>query len=241
MPKLEDRITNIEYYRKEFEKWEASEIIIDDDKAIWTLRFPGSEYRKVSLYRDAYNMHIYGDYGRYSFDKMTWWGSVYNLKYDNLDYQMEKMDRHSRKFVYEFDEEQCEKDLMEWFKEYLEQFFEENGEENYDSKIKLAEEILKDTRYFYSDREIRGLCTSKGLSEDLSGVIGFVMDMKYHIDELDWLPHLRDSNLDEFDEPYESSLLSAGKLIDQSFLISLYALKVCGQKLKRQKEKEGKE
>ena len=85
--KLEDRIYNVEYYVKKFNSWDVKEIIIDDQKAFWEIRKPGSQIQKVSLFRDGSNMYIYGDYGSYSFDKMTWLGSPYNLEYNNLGYQ----------------------------------------------------------------------------------------------------------------------------------------------------------
>lgn len=83
--KLIDRIENAKHYIDKFSKWEASEIIIDDKKAFWCLKKQGSEYQKVCLYRDGCNMFIYGDYGQFTFDKMTWLGSVYNLEYDNVN------------------------------------------------------------------------------------------------------------------------------------------------------------
>ena len=82
--KLEDRIYNVEYYVKKFNSWDVKEIIIDDQKAFWEIRKPGSQIQKVCLFRDGSNMYIYGDYGSYSFDKMTWLGSPYNLEYNNL-------------------------------------------------------------------------------------------------------------------------------------------------------------
>ncbi len=72
--KLEDRIYNVEYYVKKFNSWDVKEIIIDDQKAFWEIRKPGSQIQKVCLFRDGSNMYIYGDYGSYSFDKMTWLG-----------------------------------------------------------------------------------------------------------------------------------------------------------------------
>ena len=40
--KLEDRIYNVEYYVKKFNSWDVKEIIIDDQKAFWEIRKPGS-------------------------------------------------------------------------------------------------------------------------------------------------------------------------------------------------------
>ena len=101
--KLVDYIKGSEHYINEFTTWEASERIIDDNKAFWMLRKPGSQYQKVCLYRDGYNMFVYGDYGQFAFDNMTWTGSVYNLQYDNIGYQMEKLNYESREALRVFD------------------------------------------------------------------------------------------------------------------------------------------
>ncbi len=73
--KLVGHINGSEHYIKEFATWEASEQIIDDNKAFWMLKKPGSQYQKVCLYRDGCNMFVYGDYGQFTFDNMTWTGS----------------------------------------------------------------------------------------------------------------------------------------------------------------------
>ena len=84
------------------------------------LRKPGSQYQKVCLYRDGCNMFVYGDYGQFAFDNMTWTGSVYNLQYDNIGYQMEKLNHESRESLRVFDESKCEEDIYDWLKEHLE-------------------------------------------------------------------------------------------------------------------------
>lgn len=86
MSRLTENIHDFEHYQKEFASWEATEQIIDDNKAFWMLRNPGSQYQKVCLYRDGCNMFVYGDYGQFTFDSMTWKGDVCNLEYDNIGY-----------------------------------------------------------------------------------------------------------------------------------------------------------
>ena len=115
--KLEDRIYNVEYYVKKFNSWDVKEIIIDDQKAFWEIRKPGSQIQKVCLFRDGSNMYIYGDYGSYSFDKMTWLGSPYNLEYNNLGYQNKKMSYDTKNNVYMFDDEAATEDIIDWIKE----------------------------------------------------------------------------------------------------------------------------
>ena len=103
-----------------FDDWKVTEQIFDDKKAFWCIKKPNSEYQKVCLYRDGCNMFVYGDYGQFTFDSMTWLGSVHNLQYDNIGYQMEKLDRDSKSTLYIYDESQCEKDIYAWLKERLE-------------------------------------------------------------------------------------------------------------------------
>lgn len=105
---------NYNSYRKKFNGWESREMIIDDVRAFWEIKDPGSKYTKVCLYRDGNDMFIYGDYGRYSFNAMTWGGSVYNLRYDNLGYQMEKLSPETREQLTFFDEDICEHQIREW-------------------------------------------------------------------------------------------------------------------------------
>ena len=108
-----------EHYRNKFKDWGINEIIIDDSRAFWEIKKPGSMYEKVSLYRDNETMLIYGDYGRYSFSNMTWQGSPENLCYNDLGYQMEKLDYNTNNCLRIFDEELCEKEIKEWLANHL--------------------------------------------------------------------------------------------------------------------------
>lgn len=194
------------------------------------LRKPGSEYQKVCLYRDGCNMFVYGDYGQFTFDSMTWTGSVYNLEYDNIGYQMEKLNRDSRNAIYVFDDTKCEKDIYDWLKERL--------RNRYDIEEDIIKEIIKffNDNLYVLDSEIEEFCEKHDL-EELEDILSFTKDALENIDEYEWISFLRSSNLGEFDEECESELWNAGKCIHQRYFICMYALQVCGEKLKEQKEK----
>lgn len=228
MSKLEEKIENFEYYEKEFATWIPKEIIIDDKKAFWELRKPDSEYRKVCLFRDGHNMYVYGDYGSFTFDSMTWLGSPYNLEYNNFGYQMEKLDRESRQSLKVFDEYACEEDIKDWIEWYLEDKYENNEE--------LANDIFKyvKSNYMLMDYEIKEYCEENNLKE-FEDLIIFVKDCLNHVDEYEWIPFLRNSNLEDFEDPYESLLWNTGIRTHQKYYVNMYALKVLGEKLNENK------
>lgn len=228
--KLVDHINGSEHYIKEFATWEASEQIIDDNKAFWMLRKPGSQYQKVCLYRDGCNMFVYGDYGQFTFDSMTWTGSVYNLEYDNIGYQMEKLNHESRESLRVFDDNKCIDDIFEWLKEQFESY--------YSLEEEKIEKVLK---FFNSDTwdNINGIdvlefCEENDLSE-IENIINFTRECCRNAEEHEWIPFLRSNynRLYDFgDEACESWLWNAGKCIHQRYFICMYALQVCGEKLK---------
>ncbi|MDE7425728.1 MAG: hypothetical protein K2N51_18875 [Lachnospiraceae bacterium] len=227
--KLVDYIDRSEHYIKEFATWEASEKIIDDNKAFWMLKKPKSQYQKVCLYRDGCNMFVYGDYGQFTFDNMTWTGSVYNLQYDNIGYQMEKLNHESRQTLRVFDEDKCEEDIFAWLKERL--------ENRYDVEEEIIEEIIKlfKEESYILDFEIEDFCVENDLIE-IEDILYFTKDALESIDEYEWISFLRNSNLGEFDEEYESELWNAGKCIHQRYFICMYALQICGEKLRKKAE-----
>lgn len=229
MSRLTDRIIGFEHYKKEFDTWEATENIIDQRKAVWILKKPGSEIQKVCLYRDGCNMFVYGDYGQFTFDRMTWLGDVYNLQFDNIGYQMEKLNYESRKSLYEFDDDECKKDIKDWLKDRL--------EADCDKPEELVEKIFKlvEDTFYLASYEIDEFCQSNDCYE-LHKLISFVNDCLNNVDEHEWIGFLRNSNLDEFDEPCDCRLWEAGTRISQRYFICMYALKVCGEKLKLSKE-----
>lgn len=228
MGKLIENIQGFEHYEKKFATWEATEQIIDDTKAFWCLKKPGSVYEKVCLYRDGCNMFVYGDYGQFTFDSMTWLGAVYNLEYDNIGYQFEKLNYNCKQSLQVFDDNKCEQDIYEWLRYHLEDEFEdENDIATIISKFKA----FYSNGFYISDYDIEEFCDENN-RDDLCSIFEFVKDCLHNIDEHEWIAFLRNSNLEDFDEVCESSLWNAGRVIDQRYYICLYALKVCGDKLK---------
>ena len=142
-------------YREKFANWEISEVIIDDERAFWEIKRPGSTYSKVSLYRDNETMMIYGDYGRYTFNNMTWQGTPANLRYDELGYQMEKLDLTTKDALRIFDEDLCEKEIREWLAMQIQREFnlspEDAAEMSAMNEWIMAEEHYED---FFDEAEI---------------------------------------------------------------------------------------
>lgn len=230
--KLIERLECAEHYIKKFSGWEASEQVIDDKKAIWCLRKPNSNVEKVCLYRDGCNMFIYGDYGQFSFDSMTWIGSVYNLEYDNIGYQMEKLNYESKQSLYCYDDAECEKDILEWLEDRLEQRYDMMEED-----IKKVSEWIEESGYDIDDTDIEEFCDENSFS-NIEDILDFTRECFKNTDEFEWIAHLRNVyyDLQEFDEACESSLWKAGKRINQRYFICMYALQVCGEKLSKEKE-----
>lgn len=236
MGKLKDSIHGFEHYEKSFAEWEATELIIDEKRAFWMLKAPDSNYRKVCLYRDSQNMYIYGDYGTLSFDNMTWDGTVHNLEYNNIGYQMEKLSRESTEATMVFDNNACEKDLYEWMRDHLESEYDLE-----DSQIHTIEDFIDDQSGYCFDSDINELLDTNKFDRDMKPFIEFVVDAKDHIDEYEWIAFLRGSNLDNFDETCESSLWNAGRIISQKYFINMYALQICGEKLKAAQDNQSEE
>ncbi len=226
--KLIDKIESPEYYIKKFSTWEATEQIFDDKKAYWCLRKPNSNVEKVCLYRDGCNMFIYGDYGQFTFDSMTWIGSVYNLEYDNIGYQMEKLNYESKQTLYCYDDNYCEEDILDWMESVIEDRYSSIADDDeLDEIIVKSKECLKDYTF-----DVDGFC-EKYNCEELRELLDFTDDLLQHTDEYEWISFLRNNSgtLSDFDEPCESSLWKAGKRINQRYFICMYALQICGEKL----------
>lgn len=229
--KLIDYIENAKYYQKEFAEWEAFEQVIDENKAFWMLKKPGSLYQKVCLYRDGYNMFVYGDYGQFTFDSMTWTGSVYNLEYDNIGYQMEKLSHESRQSLKVFDEYKCREDITSWLKYQLEEYYNLENEE--------IEKVVSFIENIPCSIEIDDFCNDKNPFFDIEDILIFTKDCFENAEEYDWISFLRNNynRLYDFgDEPSESWLWNAGKCIHQRYFVCMYALQVCGKKLKEQEK-----
>jgi len=229
--KLEKRIQNFEHYETKFKDWIATEKIIDDKRALWELKLKDSNVQKICLYRDGKDMFVYGDYGQFTFDSMTWLGSVYNLEYDNIGYQMEKLSYESKKELHVFDDTECEKDIIKWCINVIDCRYDTIR----DSDEELDELCLKVKEYL-SNRyrgDLDEFCELNNCF-DIRELLYFTDELFSHADEDEWIAFLRNSTneIQEYDEVYESSLWDAGKTISQKYFICMYALKVCGEKLK---------
>lgn len=226
---LLDKLEDAEYYIKKFATWEASEHIIDDKKAYWCIKKPNSNVEKVCLFRDGCNMFVYGDYGQFTFDSMTWLGTVYNLEYNNIGYQMEKLSYESKNSLKIHDETVCEEDIYEWLKERLDEKYETTPD-----IIAKVIEFLKNSKWPAGD--IDDFC-EENKCDELVGIIEFADGCLRHTDEYEWITFLRNTDFSNYDEECESSLWTAGKTINQRYFICMYALQVCGEKLEQEKSK----
>lgn len=237
MTGLKDKIQNFEYYEKEFTTWEPTEIIIDEDRAFWMLKKPGGECRKVCMFRDGYMVFVYGDYGNFCFDQMTWIGSVYNLAYENIGYQFSKLSYDCKNSLKAFDSDTCIEDLKEWFVEQLEESQGSCNIENPHGTAKAIFEYIQknDSLFIYDEEE---LCDKYNCYEYID-LIHFVNEAyAYCGDECDWIGYLRNSKLGDLEEECESSLWSAGRKVSQSYYVSMYALQVCRDKLEVKNEND---
>ena len=235
MSNLIDKIQNFEYYEKEFDTWEPTEIIIDENRAFWMLKKPDSECRKACMFRDRYMVFVYGDYGNFCFNQMTWIGSVYNLAYDNIGYQFSKLSRDSKDALKAFDTDTCIEDLEEWFIETLRELKDDYSIENPDQTAKAIFQYIKenDCIFFYDEEE---LCEKFNCYEYMD-LIQFVNDAYCNCgDEYDWVSYLHESNLGDFEDECESELWNAGRKVSQSYYISMYALQVCRDKLEERND-----
>ena len=212
--KLEEMIYNADIYIKKFNSWNVKEINIDDRRSFFEIRKPGSTIEKVCLFSDEYHMIIYGDYGSYVFDKMTWQGKPYNLQYNNLPYQNEKMSFDTKKAVYAFDEEAVVEDIIDWLKEMAVDLYDYE-----ESKINsLVKKIYFSDPYF----SIYDFCYENDC-DDLMDLLDFCHDLYQNSDdEIGFISYLREANLYRFEDNI-SGLWNAGKRISQPYLISLLA------------------
>ena len=229
---LEENIIGFETYKQQFESWTATETIFDEKRALWQLKLDNSDFIKVCLYRDGKDMFVYGDYGQFTFDSMTWLGDVYNLQYDNTGYQMEKLSYNSKQNLYAFDSAKCEEDIIDWCIEIIDKKYSyiRNTEDEYIQLIELIKNALTNHAYCL---DVYEFC-EKNNCGDIINLLDFTDDLLSNTDEYDWIAYLRNNTakIDEYEDNFASSLWNAGKSISQSYFICMYALKICGQKLK---------
>ena len=231
--KFEDAIKGFKQLEKELASWEATETIFDEDKAYWELINPEHAFERVCLFRDQHNMFVYGDKGQLVFDSMTWHGDVYNLRYEATAYQMEKLNKDCRESLYEFCEDQWVIDMENWLADELLNKVDDH-EEVASCFIKYCEE-----NSYITDIGLHQYCENNDLS-CLHDLLYFIKECFEYFnsssEELQsWGSFLESSNLKDFDEPLESSLLTAGQVVAQRYFICMYALKVCGEKLTQAK------
>ena len=228
---------HLQVYVKKFDSWEAKKIEIDDTRAYWELRKPGSRVEKICLYRDGYTMFVYGDYSNIVFDAMTWLGAPDNLPYDNMPYLMEKLSKVSLDAIHVYDEESARDDIIDWIKykirtEYSYLF---ENDEKYKEGIEKIENFVREQGdvWYYDESEISEFCEENELFliEDL---IKFTANALSHTDEYEWVSFLRGTDFSSIGEEYNSDLWDAGKRIDQRFYINMYALKLISEKLRNE-------
>ena len=241
---LEERIST--YTKECFQNWEATEESYKDTgRAFYMLKNPNNNVEKVCMFRDGFNMMLYGDFGCYHFDEMTWVASPHNLAYNNLSYQMEKLSQDSKAAAYEFLPDKCLNDFFDWAYEKLENHFELEDEE-----IDTLSEILRDVSLY--DMSLRGEimnCLKEEHKKDASEIYSlflltaraFSYGVESHQEWVVFLEEYRDE-IEQFDDFYDSGLFDAGWCIKERLLISLYAMQVCSKKLKeKEQEKENEE
>lgn len=133
--------------------------------------------------------------------------------------------------VYMFDDEAATEDIIDWIKEVAVDRY-----DYHESEINLLLEKMDIRNAPYID--IIGFCYENEC-DDLIELLEFSMELYENSnDEIEYISYLRNSNLEAFDEVCDSQLWRAGKRISQNYLVSLMALKICGEKLKCQKEDE---
>lgn len=232
MNSFETKIHGFPYYEKLFKDWIATETIVDENKAIWELKNPENESQKICLYKDRYTLFVYGAYGQYSFDSMTWIADIHTIAYDNLDYQFQKLNNDSKKALYVFDNTQAKDDIITWFKQIL--------NENYsvtDYQVTTAinflnkydNEIITPVDDFISDTP--SVCEFEDLLKFTCKLLKTVSESD---EKADYISFLRNntSTIDDFEDASQSSLWNIGMITHQSYYITMYALKLCSEKLK---------
>lgn len=226
MSNLLDNILNPDYYIKLFNTWEASEFKLDENRTIYQLKAPDSEYQKVSLFTDGYFMCVYGDYGTMTFNQMTWKGNVFNLHYDNIGYQMEKLSHESKDVLRVYDETKCSEDILDWLKDRLEYHYDIDEE-----LIQKVFDFCSQDSYIWKN-DISDFCEANDC-DDIKEIMEFTLNALKNTDEYEWISFLGGSSeLRDFDEVCECDLWHAGKCVHQRYFINMLALRICGEKLK---------
>lgn len=232
---MTQHVKNAEYYIKKFSTWEASKIIIDDQKAIYILKKPDSRVEKVCMFVDGYNMYIYGDYGTLSFDRMTWVATPDNLAYQDMGYMMSKLSSNNYDSIHVFDEDKCKEDLENWFATYIKEYYHFQ-----DDVIKQIIQALEEETFTYSLNLLEDVeavlekCTS-GAEEISTEAEIFVKALENMYDREGWITFLNQFNdrimdLNCYEETY-IEMRDFGKIIDGRFYVNLLAMFILYNKL----------
>lgn len=222
-----------------FQTWEAKEQIISDKSTFYMLKDPNSEYQKVCLYSDGHHMFLYGDYGTYIFDDMTFIGNPFNLPYENLPYLLEKMNQNCKETLYIFNEKICEEDIKKWTKEVLENYIDE--EEKIGQLISLFDEASTISLSYHDiQNKLLHLFPNIKDKEEIMDILCITSEALYHSESQESYEYFLQENHNEIMDidDYSSDLFKAGKEIDIRFLISLYAMQVCKNKLNEKEQKK---
>ena len=230
MSELKDKIHGFVHYEKRFSEWEATEQIIDKNKAFWELRKPDSNCEKVCLYSDGSHAYVYGDYGVLSFDSLTFKANPYNLSHSHYDYIMGKLNWDCRKSINVYDESACKDDIIEWFWDRLKDDYAYSDID--DAHMDKIKEFISQQmeQWFFDEDDTEEFCDENDLT-DIHDLLLFTVKALRNTDEFEWVHFLRSENLSDFEDACESSLWEAGKRVNQRYFINLYALQVLSEKL----------
>ena len=222
MSKIYDSLKSGKYYKDMFKKWEASKTVIDATKALYELKNPEFKNVKICMYRDGANVFLYGSYGQFTFDSLTWLAAPNNLQYDNISYMIEKLSDESRNAVYTFDENCAKSEILEWVKDRLKYYF------------ALPDARIDATLKYFSCEK----CDRSAVLENLD----FVIAVNTLIESVDngeesyrQAVHDNMETLFRYDDDYEN-LYNAGQTLSLRFCICMYAMEVCAKKLAKQKK-----
>ena len=236
MEELKKFIHNFSWYEKEFSTWNCEYVRISKDIRMYTLYKPCST-KKVTLYRDGMKVFIYGDYGNWIFSEMTYKADPHNLKYDDLGYMIGKLDSGCRNEVKVYNNEQAWNDILKWHSDFIREY---TDEELWIEVMKLWEGRSSD--YIPSELDIEDYFLNLEVDDGYTAVDDYVIleSTKFTAklldsisDEIDYQCKLRSLNMEDFDcdkcgcELYYTDF---GKVFNQGFLISLYAMYVYSKK-----------
>ena len=244
VPWKPQKITDIlgecaETYVKKFKEWEALEEIFDDEKALYTLRNPNYVKEKVCMYVDGNGfMMLYGEYGSFAFDRMTWQVDPYTLNCHELSYMLGKASKDSEEAIYIFDAEKCKEDLYTWFKLMFDGTKLRDDAKAFGRICEILDSAaILSTASDYED-ELETVLNEFGFYDDdfRKEVVMFVFNALGNMNDgkFSWQMFLNNSHgkYENMENDDILELCEAGKKINPSVLISLLAIFICGAKLR---------